>query len=128
MVVGGEAFRGWQRAGHLREIANLDRIRLYERTMISEWLLLGFVLLGVWLKRVSLLEVLGERWRSMEQFLRDAGIGLLFLVVTIFVTSIVGGRGGKDDTTTRFLLPHGRTEILFWLAARMARSIGRRPR
>ena len=123
VVVGAGAIRGWRRADHLRDLANLNRIHLYESTMVFEWVLLGFVLLGVWLKRASLLEVLGERWRSIRQFLTDAGIGLLFLLVTIIVTSIVGGHGGKDDATTRFLLPQGRTEMLFWLALSVTAGI-----
>jgi CAAX protease family protein len=123
VVVGAGAIRGWLRADHLRDLANLDRIRLYESTMVFEWLLLGFVLLGVWLQGASPLEVLGERWRSIQQFLRDAGIGLLFLLVTIIFTSMVGGHGGKDDATTHFLLPQGRTEMLFWIAVSVTAGI-----
>lgn len=123
VVIGAGAIRGWLRADHLRDLANLDRIHLYESTMVSEWLLLGFVLLGVWLKGASLFEVLGERWRSIQQFLRDFGIGLLFLLVTIVVSSIAGGHGGKDDASTHFLLPQGRTEMLFWLALSVTAGI-----
>ena len=33
VVVGAGAIRGWLRADHLRDLANLDRIRLYESTI-----------------------------------------------------------------------------------------------
>lgn len=91
--------------------------------MVFEWLLLGFVLLGVWLSKVSLLEVMGERWRSVPDFLRDAGVGIVFLIVTIVVTSVAGPHGAADDAMTRFLLPQGRIEMLFWLALSVTAGI-----
>jgi membrane protease YdiL (CAAX protease family) len=109
------AFRGWFQAEHMRTVAIPDHIRLYGRTILFEWLTLALVLVGVWLHGSSLLTVVGDRWRSVSQFLRHVGIALLFLIVTIAFTSIAGSHGSSGDQAIKFLLPHGRTEIFLWV-------------
>jgi uncharacterized protein len=110
------AFRGKLHADQIRTIVNLDRISLYEHTILFEWLVLGLVLAGVWLHGSSLLTVLGNRWHSVSQFFQDIGIGLLFLIASILITSIIGPPSGADDKVTQFLLPHGGIERGFWIA------------
>jgi uncharacterized protein len=107
--------RGWFQAEHMRTVANPNHIRLYSRIILFEWLTLALVLVGVWLHGSSLRIVLGDRWRSVSQFLYHVGIALLFLVATIVVTSIVGSHGNAGDQRTQFLLPHGRVEIALWV-------------
>jgi membrane protease YdiL (CAAX protease family) len=106
-------FRGWFQAEHMRMMANPDHIRLYSRTILFEWLTLALVLVGVWLHGSSLLTVMGDRWRSVSQFLRHVGIALLFLVATIAFTSMAGSHGSAGEAT-HFLLPQGRIEIALW--------------
>jgi uncharacterized protein len=122
-VIAALVFRGKIQAEHLRTIASPDRIALYRRILLSEWLTLFLVLAGVWFHGSSLLTVLGERWRSMRQFLQDAGIGLVFLVAAITVTSIVGSHGGAGDRATQFLLPQGRIEIALWVVISITAGI-----
>jgi membrane protease YdiL (CAAX protease family) len=122
-VIGALALRGGLRAGQMRTIVNPDRIALYERTIMFEWLVLGLVLVGVWLGGSSLLTVLGNRWRSARQFLRDVGIGLLFLIASIMVTSIVGSHGGAGDKSTQFLLPQGGMEMALWVVLSITAGI-----
>jgi hypothetical protein len=122
-VIAVLAFRGWARADQMRAMVNPDRITIYERTILFEWLVLGLVLAGVWLSGSSVLTVLGERWRSIRQFLRDAGIGLLFLIVSIMVTSIVGSHGGARDKSTQFLLPQGSVEMALWVVLSITAGI-----
>src|SRR5437660_3986262 len=69
VVIAASAVRGLLRSSQIRAGLNPVRIRLYERTLLFEWLLLGLVLFGVWLKGASLFEVLGDRWRSGKQIL-----------------------------------------------------------
>src|SRR2546426_9230978 len=67
-----------------------NHIALYERTMLIQWLLFGFVILGVWRAGSPLTTVLGERWRSLRMMARDIGIGVLFLIASIMLESILG--------------------------------------
>jgi hypothetical protein len=122
-VVGALAFRGKLRAEQMRALVNPDRISIYEHTILFEWLVLGLVLVGVWLSGSSLFTVLGDRWRSARQFLRDVGIGVLFLMASIMVTSIVGSHGGAGDKGTRFLLPQGGVEMALWVALSITAGI-----
>jgi membrane protease YdiL (CAAX protease family) len=116
-------FRGWFQAEHMRTMANPNHIRLYNRTILFEWLTLALVLVGVWLHGSSLLTVMGDRWRSMSQFLRHVGIALLFLVATIALTSMAGSHGDAGDRATQFLLPQGRIEIALWVVLSITAGI-----
>lgn len=122
---GAWAWRGVLNAEHLRGAANLNRIGMYGRTMLFEWLLFGFVLLGVKLNGTPLRAVLGERWSSFRQVLRDTGIAIAFLVFSIFVTSLLGGQlhGGGPDPAVQFLLPHGGSELAVWMALSLTAGI-----
>jgi membrane protease YdiL (CAAX protease family) len=121
-AIGVLVFWGRLRADQMRAAANPDRVALYEHTILFEWLTLGLVLVGVWLGGSSLRSVLGNRWRSVRDFLRDAGIGLLFLVTTIVVTSILGGHGGGDKAI-QFLLPRGGVELALWIVLSITAGI-----
>jgi len=119
-VQGLLVFRGKTRMAHLG-LDSVYRPAIYERTMLFEWALLGLVLVGVWWHGSSLLAVLGERWRSPWQFLRDLGIGLLFLMVTITTGSMLSH--GGDNSATQLLLPRGRTEMWLWVALSISAGI-----
>jgi len=121
LLQGYFSYRGSARAGQLHALANPDRIRLYGRTMLVEWLMLAIVLIGVWLYGSSLYSVLGERWRSPRQFLRDLGIGLLFLVVAIVVGSVLSQ--GIERSAARVILPQTRAEMMVWVALSLTAGI-----
>lgn len=125
VVQGLLVFRGITHASQMRDMANPDRVALYQRTIFFEWLMLAVVLAGVWLRGSSLYTVLGERWRSLRQVLRDLGIGVLFLMAAIAVDSIVGAhlQGGAADHATQFILPHGRLEMMWWVALSLSAAI-----
>jgi uncharacterized protein len=113
-------FRGKIRMAHL-SLDNVNRPAIYERTMLCEWALLVVVLVGVWWHGSSVLAVLGERWRSTRQFLRDLGIGLLFLIATIATGSLLDH--GGHNAATQALLPQGRTELGLWVALSISAGI-----
>lgn len=120
-VQGGISYRGIVHATQPQTLANPDRIRIYERTMFVEWLVLGLVLLGVWWHGSPLQSVLGERWRSLRRFLRDLGIGVLFLVVAIVVGSVLSH--GIESSAARVILPHTRNEMMLWIALSLTAGI-----
>jgi uncharacterized protein len=122
-VQGGLAFRAMIRLGNMGAQANVGRLQLYERTIISEWLMFGLVLLGVWLSGSPLATVLGDRWRSVREVFRDAGIGVAFLFVSVMLGSIIGGHGAGPNHAVQFLLPHGGTEITLWILVSVTAGI-----
>jgi uncharacterized protein len=123
VAIGVMIFWGRLRAYQMRAVANPDHLALYTRTILSEWLTLGLALAGVWLKGSSFRTILGEHWRSARQFFRDAGIGVLFLIASIVVTSVVGGHRGAADQATQFLLPRGGIEIALWIVLSITAGI-----
>jgi membrane protease YdiL (CAAX protease family) len=114
------AYRGKIRMEHLA-LSSVNRSTIYEQTIFFEWALMGLVLLGVWRHGSSLSTVLGGRWLSPRQVLRDLGIGLMFLLVTIVFGSVLNH--GGDNSAARLLLPHGRTEMLLWIALSISAGI-----
>jgi len=124
----GEAFivfRAASHAGQMRSAVNLDRIQMYSRTILTEWLGFAFVILGVWLAGSSFSSVLGRPWRSARDFFRDLGIGVAFSVLsTVLLSGIADHLSGPDpDHTIRFLMPHGRVEMILWIALSITAGI-----
>src|SRR4029077_13823094 len=72
------AVRGLLRVDEVRAMVNPNRAAMYERTILTEWLLFALMILGVWLHGSSLLTVLGDRWRSALAVLKDIGIAAAF--------------------------------------------------
>ena len=111
----GLALRTMMRVGQMGDAASVDRVQLYERTMLFQLLMFGLVLLGVWLSGSPLVTVLGDRWRSVREVFRDAGIGVAFLVVPIMLGAIFSGHGAAPDRAVQFLFPHGGMEVALWI-------------
>ena len=77
VVQGVLSYRAAVSFGKVHALVDGNRAGLYERTMVTEWVMLGVVLIGVWWHGSSLITVLGERWRSVRNLLRDVGIAVL---------------------------------------------------
>ena len=78
-TLGVWAFLGRFTADQMRAAVNPHRARLYVLTLFFEWLLFFLVLAGVRRSGKPVLIVLGDRWHSVRQALRDnrntAGFG-----------------------------------------------------
>ena len=55
-----------------------NRLATYLLTLIYELVLLGYVWLGLRLYKIPLREIIGGRWQTFRDFLRDVGIAILF--------------------------------------------------
>src|SRR5215470_9955808 len=114
------SYRGRARLQHLSVAGGGSRIHIYEQTIIFEWLMLGLVLGGVWWHGSSLLTVLGQRWTSLSRFLRDLGIGVLFLMGAIVMGSV---SPHESNQAVRMILPQGRAEMWLWVALSLSAGI-----
>ena len=122
-VLGVWAYFGKIRADHMRDAADLNRVYMYSRTMIFEWLMVGFVVLGVRWNGSPLATVFGERWRSVREVARDLGIGVVFLLVSIAISSIFGGHGHDANRVVQSLLPVSGVEKVLWVALSLTAGI-----
>lgn len=111
------AYRGKLRSEHLRAVEHPDRVTLYLRTMLFQWLTLALVLVGLRLRGSSLFLVLGDRWRSFRQFFTDVGLAGAFWIVSTLVISILQGHGDGSASarSVQFLLPQTALEIFLWI-------------
>jgi len=114
---GALVVRGITRADQARAMVNLDRVAMYERTILTEWLMFALVIFGAWLHGSSFLTVLGDRWNSVREVLRDAGIAAAFWIGSTLIVSIFGAHAhsGASDRATQFLLPQGGFEMSLWI-------------
>jgi membrane protease YdiL (CAAX protease family) len=124
-VVGGWAVWQKSRMDRLGAGADPHRVRGYVLGMCFEWALFGLVVAGVWRSGTPLHRVLGERWRSAGQLLKDVGIALGFWVVATGVLWGVGWvlriRGNGAAITA--MLPHGVLEVMVWIALSVSAGI-----
>ena len=116
--------RAAMHAEQMRTAVDLNRVRMYERTMLTEWLGFAFVLFGLWLAGSSFATVVGERWRSVRSVGRDLGLGIAFSIVSTIVLSMFEPHHGTGtDRAIQFLLPQGRFEMAMWVALSLTAGI-----
>lgn len=93
----------------------------YIATMIWEWMLVGFVWLGI-RKRIRLRELIGGRWANFEDFFLDvvyaaAFWGCALLVLGVGAKLMHLDQGGKIEAMRKslgFLAPGTRLELAIW--------------
>jgi membrane protease YdiL (CAAX protease family) len=125
IVLGAWTVLGNVLANRLSSAIHPDRMRLYAETTAFEWLLFAFVLLGVRRAGVSVHAVLGERWRSWRELLRDIGIAAAFWVVSIPVLAALGWllRVAGHGRDMKFMMPVHDSELVAWIALSITAGI-----
>lgn len=124
-AVGAWAFCFKLLADQLSMARNPNRVRFYLVAILMEWLMFALVVAGVRRSGASLSAVLGDRWHSAGQVLRDIGIAAGFWIAAAillwafaWLLRITGQ--GRDLQT---MLPHGRGEIALWVAVSVSAGI-----
>jgi uncharacterized protein len=124
-VLGGWTFWHKISANQLSVAANPNRVRFYVVTLFFEWLLFVLVVAGVWHRGVPIRVILGARWRSVREVLRDIGLAAAFWIVSAGILFVLGwllrvaALGRKMD----FILPRGGAEITLWIALSVTAGI-----
>ena len=100
------------------------RMRLYLETIGMEWLMVLYVWWGLRrMKRTTIGELVGGRWKTPESFLLDIVVAIGFWIVAGLVLAAIGLALGMasaahlKDVQHRIgsILPETRNEILEWL-------------
>lgn len=110
------------KSGHGRDSGN-SQTRIYLATMFYEWLLVGYVWWGVRRAGGSLREMIGGRWKKVEDFLLDIGIafGGWFATLTVIACLAValglnhGNSIGDTQKQIGFLAPRSMFDVALWL-------------
>jgi len=112
-------------ADRMRSTEQPHRATFYIATIVCEWLLMGYVLLGVRRRGTPLHEVTGARWKGAKEFFRDLGIALLFWIIALLVLGGVAQllHYQRMGPNIRFLAPQGPIEIVLWIAVSVTAGI-----
>jgi membrane protease YdiL (CAAX protease family) len=109
----------------MRAAVNPHRLRFYLFTLFFEWLLFIFVVVGVRRSGAPFRFVLGDRWQSVRQVLRDIGIAAAFWLVSAGLLIVLGwllGVAGHHPNM-EYILPHGGVELTVWIALSITAGI-----
>ncbi|MGH9492207.1 MAG: CPBP family glutamic-type intramembrane protease [Terriglobales bacterium] len=109
--------------GQHRVVGRFGRSAFYTATMVWEWMLLGYVWVGMRRQRLTLAEITGGKWKTPEDALLDVAVAGGFWLVAAGVLVAAGfalglaGQGQQAETMKKlgFLAPANVTEIILWL-------------
>lgn len=90
---------------------------MYLLTILMEWGIVVFVFFGVHHRGGSIRNLIGGRWNTPFEFLKDWGISILFWFVALLVLFLTGRAlhiqpGGQN---LRFMVPHSGAELVVWI-------------
>jgi membrane protease YdiL (CAAX protease family) len=96
---------------------------IYLETMAYEWLLTAYVWWGVRRSGGTLRELIGGRWRSVEDFLLDIGVAFGGWIAALIVIAFVAIAMGMDNTANLgetqkqigFLTPQSMIDVVIWI-------------
>jgi membrane protease YdiL (CAAX protease family) len=125
VILGAWAFLGWIMVGRMALAANPHRIRMYLLTLFFEWLVFAYIVAGVRRHGAPVRMVLGTRWHSFRQLLRDIGIALAFWILAAVLLFVLGRllHAGAARRDIGFLLPQGGRELALWIALSVTAGI-----
>ena len=117
-ALAGWAFWHKTSVDQLSTEANPNRVSFYLVILFFEWLLFLLVVAGVRLSGTPMRIILGDRWHSLRQVLRNIGIAAGFWVVTWVLLWIIGWllRIAALGRNLQFILPHRGIELTVWIA------------
>jgi len=122
LILSGVAVLTYFSMDRMRMAEHPHRVRLYVATIVWEWLLMAYVLLGVRRHHTSIQEVTGARWRTAKEFSRDLGTALAFWIGALFILALVGHLL-HFQANVRYLAPEGAAEIALWIAVSVTSGI-----
>lgn len=101
--------------------AQRGKLAEYLGTIIWEWILVGFVWLGI-RKRIRIRDLIGGRWATVEDFVLDLVYAAAFWGCAMFVLGVMAklmhlDQGGKMESMRKslgFLAPGTRLELAVW--------------
>jgi uncharacterized protein len=112
----GLSLLGFHRA-NLTGVGKHGRVPGYVLTIVIEWLITAFIWYGARSRGVRMRELIGGRWNSFIDFLRDLGIAIVFVIVCGggVMSGIAHLLKSNTPASVRNLLPQGRAEIVVYL-------------
>lgn len=104
-------------------LKNADRVMMYILQVETQWLLVGFVCLGLLLKRTSILSLVGRLWKTGEDAIRDTRMALAYFFISLFMVfvGVLFGPAYKESSQS---LPGSGQELMVFLVIALGAGIG----
>jgi membrane protease YdiL (CAAX protease family) len=104
---------------------NPHRLFFYATTIAWEWILVGYIYLGLRRRGKSFRNIAGDRWKGASNFFQDIAIAFGFWITSIIVLSLVSRALGTNGMAqaARLLAPQGILESIFWVALSVTAGI-----
>jgi uncharacterized protein len=124
-VVGGWALYFKILADQLSAAPNPNRVRFYLVSIFLEWFVFVLVVAGVRRSGAPVRLVLGDRYQSVRQVLKDIGIAAAFWIVSGGLLFVLAWalRVGAAARDLQSMFPRGGAEITLWLAVSVTAGI-----
>jgi membrane protease YdiL (CAAX protease family) len=100
-----------------------SRLPLYASLVAIELLFVWFVRLGVRARGGRLRDVIGRRWQSAGDMVRDALLGITFVVAITFCTRLLFSLLGRWPSNTAWLLPDNFADRAVWVIVATAAGV-----
>ena len=100
-----------------------SRVTLYVSIAALQLLFVWFVHKGIRVRNGSLRDLVGKRWRSPFDGLRDTALALLFVVGLRGCSAVLRYVLGQSLANTGFLLPTGQLESVLWIGVAMTAGV-----
>jgi membrane protease YdiL (CAAX protease family) len=103
-------------------VTTRNHIALYISLILVEAALVYLVWRGIRATGTTLKDLIGGRWNSPRDIVRDFALGLLLWILLLAIASIwrnVGGGGGLSESVSA-MLPDTLPEKIFWIGASLS--------
>ena len=93
-----------------------SRIPTYIFTICYEFVLVGYVWLGTWLRRAKLRDLIGGRWAQWNDFWIDVLVAFIFwLCILGVLTTLSWALHFNGNEAASFLMPRTVPEMILWV-------------
>ena len=121
LVIAVWAWWGLVMSTRMRVSPHPHRVAGYLLTMVWEWAVVAFVYFGVRRRGVTIRNLIGGRWSTPLEFLRDCAISMIFWFVALAVLALTARalHMQAPGQNVRFFLPQTPLEISLWILLSM---------
>jgi membrane protease YdiL (CAAX protease family) len=102
----------------------VSRVPLYLSLLLLEAALVWYVAIGVRRQGHSVVELVGARWRSWRDALRDVALAVGMTLLLRGLSAALHWVAGPVHARTAFVLPRGTVESLLWVVVSLAAGVG----
>jgi hypothetical protein len=117
VIIAAWAWAGTITAATVRAHPRVPLMFFYLQAVIFEWLIVGYVVIGVRRQGGSLRQLIGGSWKRVRDFGRDVLVASVFWIAALVCLGALklALHANRDVDAVRFLAPQSRGDIAVWI-------------